>query len=753
MSLTTTIVAAVALIVGLLWWRTREDASGVVATPAAQPIAAHPPPAADYVDEQPCAECHAAQAQLWHGSHHDLAMQEASASTVLGDFNDAAFAKDNVRTRFFQRDGKFWIHTGGPGGKPADYPVKYTFGVEPLQQYLLELDRGRLQAFTIAWDTQNRRWFDLYPNERGDSKDEPHWTRRSQNWNSMCAECHATDLKKNYDARSDTYRTAWKQIGVGCQACHGPAGGHLAWANAGERARPAPAHGFDFDIAAHGSSVQIETCARCHSQRASIWGDYRHGKPLLDTHRPALLDAPSYFADGQIDGEVYEYGSFLQSKMYAKGLRCSDCHEPHSLQTRGDGNALCTSCHNETAPAARAGIDTSGLQHKNYDSPEHHFHKQGWAGSQCIDCHAPQRTHMVIDPRHDHSFRIPRPDLSAKLGTPNACNACHDKRSTQWAADAVARWYGPDRRHEHTYGETLWAGRTRQPGAALELAQMAQSADTPVIVRATALGLLRGYPGQPALEAFRSQLFAPSPLLRSAAVRGLAALPVGQRAALIAPLLSDPVRAIRLDAVQSLAALAAGSMGAWQRLLTVDIEEYESAQLDNAQQPSSWMNLGDLHACLGDAEQAESDYRSAIRLDSRLVPAYVSLADLNSRSGQNAAAIALLQTALETVPGNAALQHALGLALTREKRYDEAIEQLAAAVKSDPANAHYAYAYGVALHDAGKQERGIAVLKQSLEKNPGDPELLKTLAAYSQASGDDVAAASYTNRLRQAESR
>ncbi|HWK74044.1 MAG TPA: multiheme c-type cytochrome [Povalibacter sp.] len=584
--LTAAIVAGAAVIAGLLWWWIREGAPRSAATQVAHPVAVHPPPVAQHVDEQQCAECHAVQAQLWRGSHHDLAMQEADASSVLGDFDDATFAKDGMRTRFFQRDARFWINTQGPDGQPADYPVKYTFGVEPLQQYLLELDRGRLQAFTIAWDTQRKRWFDLYPSEHAGSRDEPHWTRQSQNWNSMCAECHSTGLNQSYDASTGIYRTTWKQIDVGCQACHGPAGEHLAWARAGERARPAPAHGFDFDIAANDSSAQIETCARCHSQRASIWSDYRHGKPLMDTHLPALLDAPWYFADGQIEGDVYEYGSLLQSKMHAKGLRCSDCHEPHSLRTRGEDNALCTSCHNDAAPAARAGIDTSGLKHKNYDSPQHHFHKQGWAGSQCIDCHAPPRASMTIDLRHDHSFRIPRPDLSAGLGTPNACNVCHDKRSSQWAADAVAKWYGPDRRHEHTYGETLWAGRTRQPGAAAALAQLAQSPQAPVIVRATALELLRNYPGQQALDVFRSQLFTSNPLMRFAAVRGLEVLPVGQRAALIAPLLSDPVRAVRLDAVQSLATLPADSMGAWQRLMTAGVKELESAQ-QNAERSSS----------------------------------------------------------------------------------------------------------------------------------------------------------------------
>ena len=212
---------------------------------------------------------------------------------------------------------------------------------------MLELDRGRLQAFTIAWDVARRRWFHLYPAERIDHRDPLHWTRPLQNWNFMCAECHSTDLKKNYDLRTGSYDTTWHQIDVGCQACHGPASRHLSGT---------PSKGdFAVDLAAPDATMQIETCARCHSRRAVIAGGYRHGERLMQTHQPSLLTADLYFADGQIRDEVYEYGSFLQSKMYAKGVRCSDCHDPHSLQLRRQGNDLCVGCHNAGAPAARSG--------------------------------------------------------------------------------------------------------------------------------------------------------------------------------------------------------------------------------------------------------------------------------------------------------------------------------------------------------------------------------------------------------------
>lgn len=701
------------------------------------PTASAPEPPATFVDERACAACHAGQVQAWTGSHHDLAMQEATSATVLGDFADATFTKDGVRTRFFRRDGKFWVRTDGEDGRPADFEVKYTFGVEPLQQYLIPLDRGRLQAFTIAWDTARRRWFHLYPAERIDHRDPLHWTRPSQNWNFMCAECHSTDLKKNYDARTDSYDTSWRQIDVGCQACHGPASRHLS-------GTPGKTD-FAVDFAAPDATVQIETCARCHSRRAVIAGGYRHGERLMQTHQPSLLTADLYFADGQIRDEVYEYGSFLQSKMHAKGVRCSDCHEPHSLQLRRKGNDLCVGCHNAGAPAARASVDTSGLQRKHYDSAAHHFHASGQPGSQCVDCHAPSRIYMQVDARRDHSFRIPRPDLTVRFGTPNACNGCHERRSAQWAADQVLQWYGPNRRQEDTFVAAFDAARKDEPSALSALTALASEPSAPAIVRATAIDSLRSYPGQVALNALQSAVRDSDPLVRAAAGGGFDVYDPRQRAALL-PLLSDPVRAVRLAAIANAppASLSANA-----------VREYELSQLENADQPGAHINLGNLYASLGRVDDAAAAYQAAIRLDPSAAPAYVNLADLRSRSGENALAIAVLQAGLQSRQGTedlqtAALHHSLGLAFARDRRYEQAIGELEAAAKQSPNDARYAYVLGVALYDSGKRQQGIEVLERALRRHPNDSDLLAALAAYARNAGDEAAAREYLQRLQPA---
>ncbi|MGZ9059589.1 MAG: HEAT repeat domain-containing protein, partial [Burkholderiaceae bacterium] len=598
-------------------------------------------------------------------------MQQATPETVLGDFNDASLQHHRLTTRFSRRDDKFVVLTDGPDGKPAEFDVKYVFGVEPLQQYLLALPGGRLQGFTAAWDTKARRWFHLNPHERIDFRDELHWTKPAQNWNHMCAECHVTDFKKNYDAATRSFKTTWQRDDVGCQGCHGPGSRHVEWANA---AKSAPAIDsksvkatFDVDLAAANSNVQIESCARCHSRRGVISGEYKYGQRLMDHYLPALLTAGLYHADGQQLDEVYNYGSFLQSRMHAKGVRCTDCHDPHSSKLKAEGNTVCTACHSATAPAARKHVDTSGLQKKDYDSAAHHFHKTGAAGSACVDCHAPTNNYMVVDPRHDHSFRIPRPDLTVETGAPNACNSCHAKESSRWAADTVAKWYGPERRKESHFGQSLAAGREGKPGAAASLHALINSAAQPAIVRATAIELLQRYPSPAASTLVAHAVGDPDPLVRCAAVASLAGFTQDDRVRLAAPLLSDPVRAVRIEAAHVLASVPEQSLSETRlSAFRSALAEFEAAQRANADRPESWLALGNLHAARGQPQRAEDAYRAAIALDARFTPAYANLADLLRDRDNEAAAESTLREGMAATQTHAALEYALALSFVRQ---------------------------------------------------------------------------------------
>jgi tetratricopeptide (TPR) repeat protein len=696
--------------------------------------------AADYIGSSRCAQCHKTEVDAWRGSHHDLAMAEASTETVLGNFNDAEFSAHGITSRFYHKNGKYFVRTDGPDGKLHDYAIRYTFGWYPLQQYLIEFPRGHVQSLGLAWDSRpkadgGQRWFHLYPEENMDSRHRLHWTQREQSWNYQCAECHSTNLQKNYNLETDSYRTTWSEIDVACEACHGPGSKHAAWA---ERAKQDPAKKNDADkgmvvdlsdrdggswviddksgkprrTKPRENHAQIELCARCHSRRGQIWADYEYGKPLGNTHRLALLDEHLYFPDGQIKDEVYVYGSFIQSRMYQAGVTCNDCHEPHSLQLQAKGNALCSRCH---LPA-------------RYDTQAHHHHEVGSAGAACANCHMPQRNYMVIDARADHSMRVPRPDLSVKLGTPNACTTCHADRTADWATKAVDAWYPESRYRGPHYGETLHAALSGSPDAAQRLSALAADASQPDIVRATAINYLRSYAEPQQLPLIQTLLNDKDPLIRASAVHFLEVTDIRTRVDQGWLLLDDPDRVVRLEATRILAPLLRQQLPEqFRSQLERAIKEYMQAQQVNAERPETHINLGLIAIAMGDAQNAEQEYRTALHLEPTFVPGYINLADLYRQLGQDAAGEKLLQEGIEAAGDNADLQHALGLLLVRQKRLNEALNYLRQAAKLAEDNPRYIYVYALALEGAGDKQQALTVLTQANLRHPGNSEIMAAL--------------------------
>jgi len=703
-----------------------------------------------FVGSTACANCHAAQSEAWRGSQHARAMQDATEQTVLGDFGDASFRHAGITSRFFRRDGRYFVRTDGEDGKLADFEIKYTFGIEPLQQYLIELPGGRLQALGIAWDTARKRWFHLYPGERIGHRDELHWTRRQQNWNFMCADCHSIDVRKNYDAATDAFRTTWTEISVGCEACHGPGSAHLKWAR--ERGAD-PAKGLTVALderrgarwaidAKSGSAVrslprdsarEIEVCAQCHSRRAQIAEGYQAGKPFLDHYVPSLLTEPLYYADGQQRDEVYTWGSFLQSRMHAQGVTCSDCHEPHGAKLRAASpDAVCLACH----AADRFAAST------------HHLHATDSKGASCVACHMPATTYMVVDPRRDHSFRVPRPDQSAALGTPNACNGCHADKSPQWAAQRIEAAHGKARKGFQTFAEALDAGRRNHPAAEGMLATLAADPAAPGIARATALRELSPHVSREAYAVIEAGARSADALARMAIPEAVAGYPPEARVRIAAPLLEDPARAVRIAAGLALADVPDAMLSAPQRTArAAAVEEYAAAQRASAERPESRLNLGLLAQRRGDARAAEKLYREALALAPAFAPACVNLADLLRAQGREEEGERVLREGISHAPRSAGLQHALGLLHVRRQRYDAALAALGEAARLAPENTRYQYVYAVALHDRGKPRESLKILEAALRRNPVDRDVLVALAQYQAALGSRPEALTHARRL------
>ena len=654
---------------------------------------------ATFVGREVCRPCHEAAFTSWQGSDHDLAMDMATAETVRGDFDNVVFTSKGVTSSFFMRDGKFFVNTEGPDGELADFEITHTFGHEPLQQYLVPFPGGRLQCLSIAWDADLEEWFDLNPDTVIPPDDWLHWTRAAQTWNGMCAECHSTNLLKNFDASSNTYNTTWSEIDVSCEACHGPGSEHVAWADIQPMARPdLPDYGLVVRTGDITSQEQVDLCAPCHSRRSEL-GDWDHSTTaLLDSHLPSVLDEGLYHADGQILDEVYVWGSFTQSKMYANDVRCTDCHDAHSMKLLFEGNDLCLQCHRADA----------------YDTSEHHFHKkihegEPSDGALCIKCHMPEQPYMVIDERADHSLRVPRPDLSQTLGTPNACSqgGCHDDRPLSWSVDAFTKWYGQAKKPH--YGPTLAAGREGRPEALDDLVRLAGDELYPAIVRATALSLLGRYPGEESTRAFAVALADPEALLRHTAVNSFVASSPEELVELVAPLLFDPMRAVRLQAAVQLADAPDQLLKPYQREALADtLAEYRKAMEHSLDFAFAGHNLGNLAARLGDAAEAERYYRAAVSIDDLFYPAKANLAVLLNARGENVEAEALLRSIVDAYPEQYDVAYSLGLLLAEMGRYREAESYLALAAAGMP--------------DHPGAARNLQAIREYLAQRGGSPE-------------------------------
>jgi Flp pilus assembly protein TadD len=748
-------LAAIAVIaVGLL---VQYRSSGLGKTTPPHALEGNP----TFVGSETCAGCHQSEAKLWQGSQHQLAMAHATGKSVYGDFSGATFDYFGVKSRFFQQDGKYLVETDGADGKLAVFEIKYTFGVDPLQQYLVEFPDGRLQALSIAWDSRpkdkgGQRWFHLYPKEEIRSDDVLHWTKLNQNWNFMCSECHSTGVRKNYDATTDRFATTFAEISVGCEACHGQGSRHVGWAQ--DKANWWPFGKIDDPTKGlaerfserrdstwvpntqtgnarrsgppRGVRAEVETCGLCHARRSEFSEAWIPGQWLSDTHMVASLGRGLYSADGQMldTEEAYNYGAFKQSRMFAAGVTCSDCHDPHSAKLRLSSNDTCLQCHSQ----------------EKYAAVTHHRHETVSPPLGCASCHMPTRNYMVVDNRHDHSFRIPRPDISMKLGTPNACNDCHADKPAEWSAAAIERWHGPDRKGFQNYAAAFQSAWNNQADSAKLLAAVATDGNAPAIARASALTELGRRVSPASLNLARTAIRDPDPMVRIGALDMLENAPPEQKWSIASPFLVDPIGSVRIRAVSILADVPSARLSEIDRgRFDRAAEEFVAAQRLNADRPEARTTLGNFYARRGRRDDAEVEYRAALRLSPQFTGAAVNLADLYRQTGREEDGEKVLREAVNASPGDGGLHHALGLGLVRLKRLDEALAELRRAAELDNHNARYAYIYGVALHSAGRQQDAITYLKDSLIGHPENRDIIVAIASFSRDAGDTAVALQY----------
>ena len=689
-------------------------------------------PKVSFVGSTECQDCHKPEYDKWLGSHHDLAMDVANENSVLGDFNDARFTLHGITSRFYKKDGKYFVHTNGPGGEMGDFEITHTFGWYPLQQYLVPFPGGRLQTLHIAWNSKEDFWFRVPPEGPIEPNDWLYWTNAAQNWNGMCAQCHSTNLKKNYDPETGTYNTIWSDIDVGCEACHGAGSRHVEWAQMSEMARPTVTN---FELTQQTSNIsskeQVEICAPCHSRRGAM-GDETHAKAdFLDNYLPSLLTENLYFADGQIEDEVYVYGSFIQSKMYRHDVRCSDCHDAHTIKLVKEGNELCLQCHRAA----------------QYDTKDHHFHKQEGdtgepilsvegetlfevgTGALCVQCHMPGRVYMGADYRPDHSFRVPDPVLDAAIDAPDACLRCHVGKDSQWSQDSVHEWYGPGQRSH--YGTIIARARQGDPDVGPELLHLAQDLLYPINVRATALSMLAAYPGPETTQAMEIALMDEDALIRRTAVSNIFVPEMDKLAKLITPMLYDPVKTVRIEAASRLAGDMAKLLDKEQQeVFQTALQEYIDAMEYMGDFSGSRHNLANLYSELGQPEDAIKQYELAIGIDNQFYPAKVNLAILYSQRGQNEEAERLLREVVKDEPELYDAAYSLGLLLVEMQNFREGVFYLEQASKGMPERGRIHYNLGLLNAQMQNTASAETELRAALNLEPQNLEFQYGLADF-----------------------
>ena len=664
----------------------------------------------------------------WHSSHHQKAMLRATEETVLGDFQDIEIEINGVKSSFFTSDGEYRVLTNDVGGTATEFKIEYVFGFEPLQQYLVKTDNGKYQVLPFSWDSRpadrgGQRWFHIYGDDHIAFDDRLHWTQPLQNWNGMCADCHSTGLKRAYDIDSDSFDTSWQSINVSCGSCH-------TAKDYDDFNYAVPDAGWSFEegmVTAKWSGkrrpdTEIEVCAACHSRRSPITDGFNPEGKFLDHFSPTLIQTPEYYPDGQVKEEDYVWGSFLQSKMFSNGVICSDCHDPHSLELKLPGNQLCAQCH---LP-------------EHFDTPNHHNHIAGTEAAQCVTCHMPETTFMQVDARNDHSFRVPRPDLAYKTGSPDVCTSCHDDISPTNAADIINSWnIGTDKSQVH-YAEIFNDVLSGKSGAEENLKRLVHDTNIPSIIRASGYQMLSNYPNADTVAHIAKGLKSSDPLIRLGALRATDFIPLRQKQSMLEPLLNDEFKVIRVEAY--------GQIGN-DKITSTAKQEYITSVEQGMWRGEGRYNLALFHHRNGNINQAIEGYLGTQKIDPYFPASYVNLADLfRSQNDENSTRM-ILDRGLSLLPQDPDINFSKALQLVRAKKPIEALENLEIAVNNAPKNTRYAYVYGIALRDLGQIAKAKAILIGAHTQNKEDPNINFLLLEIYRSEGNWNEALKYAENL------
>lgn len=693
-----------------------------VPSPGSQPALAPPvaAPSGDYVGSNACRRCHEVEHTQWQRSLHVKMTRPVAEAAIVGDFDEGTKLSAHGRSYEFGRSGGQPFIKVIIAGRPAEtYRVDYTLGAKRYQGYLSQLPDGRVYVLPAFWQIETRRWIDW--KEITPIPDGAHDLR--QIWNANCFNCHATNLAQGYDVASRTYRTTWSEMGIGCEACHGPGREHIALADAWDKdpsRKPAydssPGNRQLTDVLKTLSTRSAEprrvfdTCAYCHGNKTNFFVGFRAGDRYEDYALPFLLsdDIPANDLQGEFwpDGKPNRFNRnqalMLSGCFQAGAIACTNCHVAHGSRYEHSlkvniyegryGDTLCTQCHQESRRAS--GTGSREPERFSFTTAEglraHTFHAPEGEGSRCINCHMSDVNWRMLVRRRDHTFRPPNPEMTARFGVPNACTACHDDKTPEWAAAQMDAWWGDGTRRERdvTMADVLYRAGSGDVTMLPELARLAIDRSRGAIIRASAADyaarLLFGrQPGRGAQVQSQTALASPAGGAMAEAVVPAGAVTHEVMNRFIAAA-ADPEPSVRAAAVRALAATGQPA----RALPSLTARLIDQARVVRVRSAEALLTLGfaQLPGAAGAAlQKAQDEYIASLDAFPDVAANHASRGWLESERGNVAEAERALDTAIQVDPNFARPYVLKGMLAARASRYQEAIDLWKKARSIEPA--------------------------------------------------------------------
>ncbi|MBN1570306.1 MAG: tetratricopeptide repeat protein [Acidobacteria bacterium] len=677
-----------------------------------------------YAGTQSCRECHEKFYQLWAPSYHGLAMQPFTAelfqSRLAVREGSVTIGDSAYRMEF---DGKrAWIKESGPEGN-KEYPLVHALGGKNVYYFLSPMDRGRLQVLPLAFDVRRQSWFDTAASGirhfRDVEEDPVGWKDQEYTFNTSCYGCHVSQFARNYDLKTDTYKSVWREPGINCEACHGSAVEHVRVCRQAAAGKPPEDLKIDVILPPkYSSKIASDACSVCHAKASPLTVSFKPGDDFFDHFDLGAFELPDYYPDGRDLGENYTYTQWLMSPCAKSGqLDCMHCHTSSGrFRFAGDQkNNACMPCH--------AGHVKNAAGHSH--------HAEANAGSVCISCHMPM-TEFARMRRSDHSMLPPVPAATLAYKSPNACNVCHTNKDAAWADGWVRKWRKRDYQAPVLHRASLIdAARKRDWRQLPAMLKYLGREDHDAVFAASLIRLLRPCDDDRKWPFLIRALKDPSPLVRASAAESLGDRIDHETVNALSAAVQDKSRLVRVRAASAMAAIPGDFLDA-KTTAAFDKAAGEFKEILNAR-PDHWAshyNLGSFHLSQQDYRQAIAYCETAIRLQPRALQPYVNISFAYNALGLNEKALQSLRRACELQPESLEANLNLGLLLGEMGRFEEARTYLQKAEKLDPECAVAAYNLGMIHARMDKTDQAVDYLRRACALQPDNPQYGYSLAFY-----------------------